>query len=208
MTGSAEIREAIAARLETVPAIGRVHRFERYAAKEGPFRAFYAWEDAGATHIRGWHVRRIGFRRRPHLNSTVLVTTEWRIAGFLAVVDEAASEIVMDALVDAATAAFALDLSLGGLVSREPAQAGAESGLQLLESRPYMMAGVLCHGVQLGLTTEHVVRADDESALVDLVTIHANWELPPRDLTGPDLPDDEDAAASDRLTNLNQEEES
>ncbi|MDP3329417.1 hypothetical protein [Parvibaculum sp.] len=208
MTGSAQIREAIAARLETVPAIGRVHRFERYAMNEGPFRTFYAWESGGTTHIRGWYVRRIGFRRRPHLNSTVLVTTEWRIAGFLAVVDEAESEIVMDALVDAATAAFALDLTLGGLLNPEPAQAGAERGLQLLESRPYMLANVLCHGVQLGLTTEHNEREYDESALADLVTIHANWELPPRDLTGPALPDDEDAAATDRLTNLNQEEES
>ncbi|MBX3504358.1 MAG: hypothetical protein KF895_02680 [Parvibaculum sp.] len=208
MTGSTLIREAIAARLETVPAIGRVHRFERYAAKEMPFRTFYAWESGGTTHIRGWHIRRIGFRRRPYLNSTMLVTTEWRIAGFLAIVDEASSEIVMDALVDAATAAFALDLTLGGLLNPEPAQAGAEQGLQLLESRPYMMAGVLCHGVQLGLTTEHVERNDDESALDDLVTIHTNWELPPRDKTGPELPDDDAAAASDHLTNLHQEEES
>tara|TARA_R110000868_G_scaffold225568_2_gene477804 strand:- start:17540 stop:18160 length:621 start_codon:yes stop_codon:yes gene_type:complete len=204
MTSSSQIRTALLTMLETVPAIGRVHGYERYAKNEKDFSALYLWSpDAAASSkpVRGWHVRRVAVRRSLFVGDQVSVSTDWRLRGFLSIQDAEASELMMDALVDAVMATYDQDLTLGGLLS-EPAQAGAALGPQMTESGPYMLGGVLVHGVTLSLTTNHYENRLDTSALADLETLHANWELPPRAEVGPEIPDDANAVATDHLTNL------
>jgi|GEM_PF-1278021 len=205
MTSSATIRAAIVTRLSTVEGIGRVHAFERYAKHAAAMIEHYRFADApdGTSNLRGWHVRRAAMRRSAISRMSDTVSIDWRIRGFISLIDERESELLADALVDAACAVFADDLTLGGVVNDAAGGAGFPVGLQLLSSAPYMLGGVLCHGVELGLTTEHVEqRSTAEAALADLKIAHANWELPPRDKTGPALPDDDDAAATDHLKDL------
>jgi hypothetical protein len=209
MTATLEmIRAAIGNRMKTVAELGVVWPYERYAANEKDFQALYLWKpnpDEPAHEMRGWFIRRLSRREYEKSATYIRVGHDWQIAGYMALQDQRATELLMDNLVEQLCGAFRLDLTLGGLVEDRPAGQDAPSGLQLVDSGPYMLGGVLCHGVKLTLTTAHYepsVTPDDK--LADLRIIHANWELPPRALTGPDLPDDEDAAASDQLQNLDE----
>lgn len=209
MTATLEtIRLAIAVRMNTVANLGVVHPYERYASDEVAFRALYLWKPnpaVDAKELRGWFIRRMSRREYEKSATYIRVGHDWQISGYMALQDARATELLMDNLVEQLCAAFRLDLTLDGLVEDRPAGQDAPSGLQLAESGPYMLGGVLCHGVKLTLTTSHFeLIATPDDKLDDLKTIHANWELPPRALTGPDLPDDADAAASDELPNLDE----
>jgi len=209
MTATLEtIRAAIGERMKTVADIGVVHPYERYAKTEKDFQSLYLWKpdpEIEAHEMRGWFIRRVSRREIEKTATRTLVAHDWQIAGFMALQDGRATELLMDNLVEQLCAAFRVDLTLDGLVEDRPVALDAPSGLQLVDSAPYMLGGVLCHGVKLTFTTSHyepnVTPADK---LGDLQIIHANWELPPRALTGPTLPDDEDAVASDQLSNLDE----
>lgn len=143
---SEAIRAAIVARLRSVPGIGQVYDYERYAADQAAFRAVYA----RAGKLLGWHVRRVGRHEQVDFN---LVDTDWEIRGYMAMDDAAASELAFDALLDAIFDAWRADPTLGDKVFW-PKDDGAMVP-DLADSGPAMFAGVLCHACRLRLTTRH-----------------------------------------------------
>lgn len=143
------IRMAIAAMLMSVPGIGRVHEYERYAKTDKDFRAFYA--DVGDS-LHGWHIRRVGRVEKGNFN---LVKTTWEIRGFRALNDDQASELEFDNLVDDILAAFRADPTLGNVVQWPAPE--AEQVPTVTDSGPAMFGGVLCHCVKLQLVTEHTI---------------------------------------------------
>lgn len=151
---TAGARTAIVATLQAVPDIGRVHAWERYAARQEGLRALYVYSTPEGEQLRGWFVRRLANRRTRNGAGRVRVTTTWQLRGLMAVQDEAASELAFDALIDAIGSAFEADLTLGGTV--ESTLFEREVGAQLTASGPVMFAGVLCHMADITLTTEHM----------------------------------------------------
>ena len=156
-------RAALLALLRAVPAIGVVHACERYASSEQGFKQAYLYTHAdpaadafGADpHIRGWYVRRVSFRVVRNGGGLPRVFTTWQIRGFMALAEEAGSELAFDALVDAVRAAFDVDPTIGGAVM-STLSADGEVGAQLSASGPVMFAGVLCHAADMTLTTETI----------------------------------------------------
>ncbi len=146
---SSIIRAAIGARLSTIPDIGLVHTYQRYAQRQRDFRTFY--ETAGT--VRGWNVHRIGFRQRPYTAGVNVVLSRWRIEGFHALDDETETEILFDDMIDSINDAFLLDPTIGGTVNS--IEADNQVGIQLDDAGPAMFSGVLCHRARLSLQTEH-----------------------------------------------------
>ncbi|NYZ17065.1 hypothetical protein HL658_31365 [Azospirillum sp. RWY-5-1] len=153
------VRAAIVAALETVPAIGAVHAFERYAPQSQAMQALYRWTnpDTGAAEIRGWFVSLVSERYGAPRAGRGTVVGGWLITGLLAVQDAAASELTIAALARAVVARLAADPTLGGTVGRlcdgrnGPA---TDVGAQIERIEPVMFAGVLCHRARLSLVTE------------------------------------------------------
>lgn len=147
------IRAAIVALLGSVPDIGVVHAYERYAADRTRLRALYVEPTGGQEQLLGWFVRRSAFSAARLTPGRRTVTTTWQISGYMSLADAAESEISMDALVDAIAEAFEANPTLGGLViNRREAD---PAGITLEDATPVMFAGVLCHAVQLQLITRH-----------------------------------------------------
>ncbi|WP_316978047.1 hypothetical protein [Shumkonia mesophila] len=145
-----EIRAAIKAKLESVPGIGLVHSYERYAHDQKAFRTLF--ETSGK--VLGWLIRRVATRETSRTIGRHDVTHRWQIRGYMSLDDAAASEIAFDDLVEAGRDAFRADETLGGVVD-DTVGDGDSIGLQVEDSGPVMFAGVLCHSVRLGLTTRH-----------------------------------------------------
>lgn len=139
------IRAAIVAKLASIPGIGLVHGYERFARSEKEFREIYSSD----RQIRGWYVRRIKTssvgRGAVHQDAHKFV-----IRGFMSIEDANASELVLDGLIEAIRTAFRVDDSLGGLVRTCSSEEGA--GVQVEDSGPVMFAGVLCHAATLQIT--------------------------------------------------------
>lgn len=145
-------RAAIVALLRAVPNIGIVHERERFAANEQAFRALYLYTPAGGSPaIRGWWLRRTASATRRVNSARTLDVHTWQIRGVMAFDDVAASEIVFDALIDAARDAVRADPTLGGVT--DPGPLDEDGGLQLVDAGPVRFAGVLCHGALLQLHT-------------------------------------------------------
>lgn len=149
---TAATRAAIVAALQAVPGIGAVHPFERYAATQSTLRNHYVVQTDAGEQLRGWYVRRLGFRVERNGAARPRVFTTWQMRGFMALADEAESELSFDALIDAVRAAFESDPTLGGAVQSTLFEGAM--GAQLAASGPVMFAGVLCHAADLSLTTE------------------------------------------------------
>jgi len=170
-----QIRDALVAKLSSVPGIGRVHGYERFASGEKAFRELYA--DGGR--ILGWHVRRVA-RRAVRISDamTYQVQLDWQVRGFHSLDDAGQSELAFDALLDAAIEALNADPTLGGLVADNTTERAA--GAQLVDAGPVMFSGVLCHGATLTLTTVHTQETlADTAALDDLLTVHADYDVDP-----------------------------
>lgn len=144
-----DIRAAIVAVLQTVPGIGRVQSYERYAKDMPGLKALYA--DNGL--LLGWHVRRIGLAEQGKIQPRSVEYTRWRIQGVMAIDDGAASELVFDDLVEAIRDAFRANDTLQGTVAQCSLPDGSAAGIQLDDAGPVMFAGVLCHGARLSLNT-------------------------------------------------------
>lgn len=147
------IRTAIVATLNTVPGIGRVHGFERFAQQEKAFRELYQSGDV----VLGWHVRRRATRESSEAIGCNTVTHEWKIRGFMSIADAESSELEFDDLIESARDAFRADETLGGAVPSTVIEEGSitVAGLQLIDSGPVKFCGVLCHGAELQLFTRH-----------------------------------------------------
>lgn len=147
----ATIRAAIKAKMLTVADIGQVHDYERYARRDADFAALFL---TGAQ-IRGWVVRRVSRSESAPFNGREVVRNRWRVSGYMALDDSAATEKTFDDLVEALIAAFKADQELGGIVHTLIDDENDRIGLQLDESTPVLFAGVLCHSARLSLVTMH-----------------------------------------------------
>lgn len=195
-----QIRVAIRDRMQTVANVGVIHGYERYAKVEADFAALYTVSTGNVkSDLRGWFIRRVTTRDYEYLRTHTRTEIDWQVRGFMALVDKNASEIAMDDLIEKMRAAFARDLTLGGLVEDQRAE-GQPRGLQLAESGPFMFAGYLCHGVRLDLMTTHFAALDAPAdALGNFETFHANWDVPTHGNVEPPLPADATADATDHV---------
>lgn len=153
------VRAAILDALRGVPDVGRVHDRPRYASNDQAWRAHYAWpEGAAKPQIRGWFVRRVATREHAPAVGRRVVDHRWLITGLMSLVDDAATEIALDDLVERVRAAFLADDTLGGAVfgTFEDLGSSGAAGVQVADSETVMFAGVLCHRVQLTLVTRHL----------------------------------------------------
>ena len=149
----ATIRTGLVALLNSVPDVGRVHAFERFARQESAFRAFYVWDNpAGDAHIRGWQVSNRGIERRTLGLGRTLDKHTWQIRGYLSWNDGYESELVFDDLVERIRAAHLADPTLGGLSTAEMWGDGPD-GMQKAEAGPVMFCGALCHSAVLQVET-------------------------------------------------------
>lgn len=154
------IRQAIVQVLGTVPNVGMVQPYERYAANLQQLKQFY-WS---ATHnaVRGCYVRRLSAAITGRIDDEV-EHIRWRIVSLMAIDDDAQSELTFDALLDAKATAFRADDTLNDTVAQctVPADGGGsgEAGLQLEDSGPAMFGGVLCHVARLSLNTIRYLEA-------------------------------------------------
>jgi hypothetical protein len=196
-----DIRLAIGNCLATVPNIGVIQPYERYAKTEKDFADLYLRKDGPQSRVRGWFIRRVTYRETLYLGMQTVLQYDWQIRGFMALQDDLASEIVMDRLVELVRYAFKQDLTLGG-VAVAPTDANQPVGVQLAESGPVMFAGILCHGVNLTLTTTHAddLIPDQPAVLGDFRTWHANWDIPKFGNVLVPLPADATADATDNVT--------
>lgn len=147
------IRAAILATLATVQDVGRTHGFERYAADRTRMRTLYVATIAGAEQLRGWFVRRRSFTSTRTGATRRTITTTWEVVGYMAIADEAETELDFDALIDAIAQVFHDNPDLSGAVTTTIFDDGA--GVTLVDSAPVMFAGVLCHAATLRLQTRH-----------------------------------------------------
>ena len=144
-------RAAIVATLLTVPDIGVVNDHEPFARAQADFQRLYLWTPPGGQQqLRGWYVRRTATRETTLAVGRVLNVHTWRVRGFMAL-QEPSSELVFDALVEAARGVFRADETLGGVA--QPGPLNTATGLQVVDSSPVMFTGVLCHSATLQLQT-------------------------------------------------------
>ena len=66
MTHVALVRSALADLIASVPEVGRVHAYQRFASREAEMKALYVANIAGADQLRGWFVTRTATRERAH----------------------------------------------------------------------------------------------------------------------------------------------
>ncbi len=150
MPTTAQIRDAIKAKMETVAGVGVVHRYERLAARVADLKSLYVT----GGQLRGWHIRRVAMSQVSPAIGRYTIDNRWQIRGFMAIDDSAETELVFDGLIDSVRDAFRADETLGGLI--EGTQAPAPTlGMQLIEHGPVMFADVLCHGARLAYATRH-----------------------------------------------------
>jgi hypothetical protein len=172
---SATIRAAIAAKIATVPDIGKVHAFERYATRQNDFRDLYT---TGGK-LLGWFVQWKGAEERPRATDHNTEILRWEITGFMALEDGEQSEIAFGSLIDQLRTAFRNDETLGGAV--ETIEVDNRFGLQVDGIEPVNFSGVLCHRARLSLVTESTVDFADPEDVKDFVTGNTKWDLAPPD---------------------------
>jgi hypothetical protein len=148
-----DIRAAIVARVATVPDIGIVHDYQRYAMQMSGFEQLYITEIDGERELRGWHVTLTATEETSSSRGRYEIVHIWSLRGYRALNDESGSEKLFDAQVEELRDAFRDDETLGGVVDSTVLPQGA--GLQLAEKVPVMFAGVLCHMARLVLRTRH-----------------------------------------------------
>jgi hypothetical protein len=151
------IRTAIAAKISGVADIGKVNDYERYTQQMSELKNLFVANIGGQDVLLGWNIRRVSKRTVQVATGRHAVYNTWRIRGYMALDDAAASEKTFDDLIETLCDAFITDDDLGGVLFSSINQQNNESGLQLIDSKPVLFAGVLCHHALLGLTTEHLI---------------------------------------------------
>lgn len=174
------IRAAIRDRMLTVDGIGVVHAYERYAAREKEFADLYMYGAAAEPkRLLGWNIRRVATREFAYSSLRNRVEIDFALRGWMAIEDARQTEILMDGLVEKLRAAWRRDPSFNGIFNG-PIPDGQPFGLQLVESQPYMLGGVLCHGVRLTFTGNLLLSIEDDPAeWDDFAIFSAEWKTPP-----------------------------
>lgn len=151
------IRAAIKTTMQTVSNIGVVNDFERYSDQASKLSAQYVATISGSPQLRGWQIRRVAKREVFVDHGRWSVHNRWRIRGFMALNDATESEKTFDSLIAALEDAFRANDTLGGEVMTCIDPETSEAGLQLIESKPVLFAGVLCHSAECELKTQHLI---------------------------------------------------
>lgn len=157
MTAVATIRAAILAKLQGIADIGKVNDFERYADQTSALKAQYVATIAASDQLRGWNIRRVATKEVFVDTGRWSAHVDWRIRGFMALNDANSSEKTFDDLIEAIRDAFRADDTLGGTILTCIDPSSNQAGIQVIESKPVLFAGVLCHSVQLGLFTQYLL---------------------------------------------------
>ena len=147
---SDQVRSAIVTTLSSIPGIGQVHAYERYAQNDAGMKLFYGNADG---QLRGWFVRRKTIKETRQGGAKELVS--WQIRGYMSLSDATQSEILFDDLIDSIRAAFRANRTLNGTVRVIIYDEG--DGLQVQDTGPVLFAGVLCHAATLVLSTERLL---------------------------------------------------
>jgi len=150
MTTLADIRTAIVSKIETVPNVGKVYSYQRFAKNEKDFKALYM----SNNRILGWNVSRSGKREQSPYMGRTIITNVWDIRGFMSLDDADETELLFDNSIEEICDAFRNDISLGGVVQTVILDDGT-AALQLTESNHVLFCGVLCHTATLKLNTIH-----------------------------------------------------
>lgn len=149
-----EIRMAIATRLRSIPDVGVVQEYQRYAHDMKKLGALYVAPPHG---LRGWHVRRHATLEGDNIQGRTIEHIVWKLVFVMALNDDAQSELVFEDLLEAARDAFIANQTLGDTVDQcsVPGANGesGESGLQIEAAGPAMFGGVLSHVAHLRLNT-------------------------------------------------------
>lgn len=146
-----QIRDEIKTLMLTVPNVGVVHTYERYAASLDVLKPLYV----SNGQLLGWYIRLLKTQRDTPARGRTAILHTWRVRGFMAFEDGAQSELAFDALVEALQEVFTVHETLDGLVGATAFPDQHVAGLQRDDSGPVMFAGVLCHSALLTLNTLH-----------------------------------------------------
>ncbi|MEO5363444.1 MAG: hypothetical protein H7838_07450 [Magnetococcus sp. DMHC-8] len=141
------VRQAIIARLEDVPDIGRIYPYQPYLRSEQALRELYVTDGL----LLGWFVRRVATRESAPSIGRWVETHTWLIWGVMAIGTDGASETAFDAMIEAIRGAFREDQTLGDVVANTATSEVA--GIQVENAEPVLFCGVLCHSVRLLLHT-------------------------------------------------------
>lgn len=151
-----QIRAAIKTRIESVPAVGVVHDYERFAAEQAKFREFYLYGVVPNQRVTGWHIRRAATREIYIDVNRWVIYHDWRIRGFMSINDADGTEKIFDNLIEAVRDAFRASPMLTAEPDHSEVVTDEErAGVQVPDSGPVMFSGVLCHGARLELTSRH-----------------------------------------------------
>jgi len=142
------VRAAIVAKLESVPNIGKVHPYQRYADDMEKLAQLFVIE----KQLLGWYVARKGIAEERD-GCQRRVTVDWQIVGFRGWSDADQSQLLFDDLVDAIREAFRTTKKLGDAEPRGPSKAG----IQVEDDDSVLFANVLCHRVRLALQTTQFI---------------------------------------------------
>ena len=157
-----QLRAAIAEKIFAIDPQIAVHDYERNAKDMSALAALYKSGDPAAPRLNGYHVRRVATREVFVDTGRWCVWHRWRIRGVMGMSDANASEKLFDEQIEAIRVAFR-DIEgqvtdpLGKLILGTIDDKSGEAGIQVLDSKPVMFAGVLCHWAELGLATQHLI---------------------------------------------------
>ena len=140
------VRNSIVATLNSVPDIGMVHAFPRYANNLATMKEFYV--SPAHQQLRGWHIERQSFREEGALQERTVDTARWLITGMLALSDGGESFLQFDDLIEAVRDVFRFE-TFNNTVALTDGQNAAYIQGEAIDQ--VMFAGVLCHRARLFL---------------------------------------------------------
>lgn len=148
-------RAALVAVLSSVPGIGVVHGYERYAADLATLRTHYTTEIDGQRQLRGWFVQRVKTTEERSARKAYFDRTAWMLRGYMGLDDAAQSELVFDGLIEAVRDALRADLTLGGTVMLPDKD---DTAGPTVDAGPVLFAGVLCHSATITVINKRFIQ--------------------------------------------------
>lgn len=170
MSTTADIRNAIVAKLAAIAGIGQVHDYERYAVQQSKMKELFEYNGR----ILGWVVRRGGLKKAAIADAIFSVRSQWQVRGYMSLDDAAQTEILFDALVDLVQATLANDPTFG-IASWVP-----DYELKA-ELEPVMFCGVLCHSAIISFDTVHEETSVIDGVLDEFLRLNAQYDIAPHE---------------------------
>lgn len=136
--------------METVPDIGKIHKYLRMGRDEKAFRDFFVTTVNDITEVRGWlvTVKRKGSRRGP--TATLFQEYNVKLLGYMGLDDARQTEITFGSLIEELMVKLDAKQRLGDVAVSTPAVVDAGPSQNIV--RDYIkLSGVLCHYAELDL---------------------------------------------------------